>query len=401
MKKLYFLLGVSVLLASCASQKYSRTDNITDDVYFSPDDIPESIQYTSVKPEDTTNNGFTYDNTNSTANPNAAYRSYQPDPGTTPSNTVTQNTPNYGTTNQSTNYFSQNFFMNTGFGFNPYYGNFGMLGYQPYHRFPHQRYGWSFTWGNPYWNLGYNNYPSAWYYSPWNSYYQPYYSPFYDPFYNPFYNPYYYSNPYYYNSWYSGYGYPYYYNYPNYFNPGIGGGSSTITNNGIRRRSPGTIVPNNTGGYKPGGRAPSTVTPSNPVIPSAPGRDIGTPGTSPQKGGSGISPSNGSNDRRGSGSSGSTNDPNNGRQPSVQPQSRPSTPQTRPSAPQQEPQAPRTRPSSPSTPKPQPAPPSRQPSYQPQPSPKPAPSRQPSYNPPSRPSGGGSSGGGSSPRRRR
>lgn len=392
MKKLYFFLGVSVLLASCASQKYSRTDNITDDVYFSPDDIKESIQVNRVKPQDSANDGFTYDNTNATANPNAAYRSYQPDPATPSQNsTPSSNTPNYGAV-QNTNYFSQSFFLNTGLGIYPSYSYWGIYGRRPFNRYSFYNYGWGLQWGNPQWGWGMGYYQPSWYYSPWNTFYSPFYDPFYDPFYN----------PYYFNAWNPGfgyYGYPHY--HPHFINPINPGGQSSIISNGIRRRGIGTLLPNNTGGYKPGGRSPSTVTPTTPGATSAPGRDIGSPSSSPQVGGGGLSPSNGTNDRRGSGSSGSSNDPNNGSQPSVQPQSRPSSPQSRPSVPQQEPRAPSTRPSSPSTPTPQPAPPSRQPNYRPQPSPSPQPSRQPSYNPPSRPSGGSSGGSGSSPRRRR
>ncbi len=390
MKKLNFLLGVSVLLASCASQKYSRTDNITDDVYFSPADIQESYQRKPVKPQDSSNNGFTYDQSRTTANPNAAYRSYQPDPVTTPqTSTPSASTPNYGAT-QNTTFFSQNFFMNTGLGFYPSYSVFGMPGYRPFNRNPYFNGGWGFHWGSQNWGWGMGYYQPNWFYSPWNSFYTPFYDPFYDPFFN----------PYYYNAWNPGfgyYGYPYY--HPNFINPiGSPRRQNNLITNGVPRRGFGSLIPNNTGTYKPGGRSPAPATPGAPGVNSSPGRDIGSPSTSPQGNGSGLRPSNGSGDRRGSGGSGQHNDPNQGREPAVRPQNRPSNPpQSRPSVPQQEPRAPSTRPSSPSKPTPQPAPPSRQPNYKPQPSPSPQPGRQPSYNPPSRPSGGS----GSTPRRRR
>lgn len=171
MKKFILLSVIAVFAASCASQKYSRTANITDDVYFSPNDAEKTPATNATTGSD----GFTYDQTPVTTNPNAVYRHYQapvnaPDTTLPPLNVPT--TYNY-TTN---NYY--NGFSASPFGFGMMYPGMGYgwqigmgFGYYPYGYMPYSGYGY-----NPFYNSScfYPSYGYGYGYSPYG-YYNPWY----------------------------------------------------------------------------------------------------------------------------------------------------------------------------------------------------------------------------------
>jgi len=378
MKKLLLYSGVALFAVSCASQKYSRTDNIVDDVYFSPSDAPQSVE--AEAPDEQEQNGFEYDQSTSTPNTNTGYYSYQPTQNATPDTTTSVN---YGATNyQSTtnNYYSgygnsyngyMNYGPNHGFAFQQNFGVFytptygfgsGMYGYN--------RYGYMGGFTPHYSPFGYNCYPSYSFYPSYGYGYYPSY----------------------------GYGYGYYPGYGNNLGYGYSHGGGGITpgiTQGGPRNTGSSIMPST---LYSGGRVKSPVTtttpekhiyrPSNRVStnePNTPSRGVeGTPGVKPQDGSNGrVAPSN----------------PNTPQAPERREQPRTKAPENKPQPTPQTPQSPRTReperrpqptPQAPQTPR------TREPERRPQPTPQPSPqrtnptrtrpSRTPSVNPSPAPS---------------
>jgi len=88
MKKLLLYSGVALFAVSCASQKYSRTDHIVDDVYFSPSDVPQPVE--AEAPGEPEQDGFQYDQSPTTPNNNAGYYPYDSIQTTSPNTTKNQ-----------------------------------------------------------------------------------------------------------------------------------------------------------------------------------------------------------------------------------------------------------------------------------------------------------------------
>ena len=376
MKKFFLYSGIALFAASCASQKYSRTDNIVDDVYFSPSDAPQSVEVEA--PEERQQDGFQYDQNTNTPNPNADYYSYSPYRNSYP-DTTTQSV-NYSGNNYQTvtnNYYSgygnsyngyTNYGPNRGFAFQHNFGvfytpSFGwgarMNGFNPY------GYGGMFT---PYYSpFGYSPFPNyscypGWGYNPgwgWNSGWG--------------YNPYGYS-PVCYNP---GYGYSPGYGYGYNYGPGWGYGS-------IGNNSPGITQggPRNTGSsalpstlYGPGRVKAPVSTPTTPEKhiyrpsdrqsandPSTPSRGAqGNPGVNPQDGSNGrVAPNTPNTPQR--------QDPPRTREPENRPSPQQPSPRTR--EPERRPQ-----------PTPQQPPRTREPERRPSPTPQPQRTRVPERRP--------------------
>lgn len=413
MKQLFLYSAIAIFAASCASQKYSRTDNITDDVYFSPSSAQKESGETPAEPED---DGFHYETGSNTPNPNASYYRYQATGANTnqtspvPDSTQLLNYSNPSYTTVTNNYYG-NTYNPAAFGYSPWGMNQG-FGCQPgfgMNYSPH--YGWG-------WGMSYSYSPYG-FYSPYGACYNGWGS-------NYGYSPYYGYTPYYgYSPWYGysqGYGnYNPYNPYPYQITPGNAVGGTPYTNQ--PRLSRGSILPSTPSGNGTGrGRAPIITEPVKPV--HRPGNQTqpnsdqpvlrgseGAPAVKPQDGEPvlrtkptpatpDISPSTQPQrpEARPVPTPAPVPQPRPEARPAPQPQrpeARPQpapTPQQRPEArPAPQPQRPEARPAPaprPQVPSPQPSEPSRQPNVNPSPSPSPSPS-QPSGN------------GGSAPQRRR
>ncbi|HCS21755.1 MAG TPA: hypothetical protein DIW47_14560, partial [Bacteroidetes bacterium] len=126
MKQLFYFFAITLFATSCASQKYSRTDNITDDVYFSPSFAQKVTEEVPEEPEE---DGFHYETGSNTPNPNASYYKYQ---ATGANTNYTPSTPD---SNQQTNYSNQQYsYSNPAYSniTNNYYGNNYNSGYNGY-----------------------------------------------------------------------------------------------------------------------------------------------------------------------------------------------------------------------------------------------------------------------------
>lgn len=220
MKNWILYISAGVLMSSCASQKYSSSANISDDVYFSKKDL---VAYSN-EPVENSEDQFHYDRSGSGVNPNAepGYREYRNNQNNFQSNDNFRfDDGNNGFINQTgrvsampqvtVNYvgFSNPFYNPFYTPFNPY------MSWNPYrpHRF--RRPGWHFSfnsWGG--WQIGYGFNP-LWgnpyaFHNPWVN---PWFNPYSNPWSNPWSNPYAWNNP-----WHNPYSNPWAWNNP-WYNP--------------------------------------------------------------------------------------------------------------------------------------------------------------------------------------
>lgn len=200
----FFVL--SIVAASCSSQKYSRTANTVDDVYFVPGN--EAFVFAEANVDDNSgdnNQGFSFDNSPTTVNPNSSNRDRYSYSNNTNEVQETPSSFERGLFNESTgsiniynNFNSFDPFWNPAFAmnrrmprsmfwnyyaynsFSPWYNPWNRPGFQISYS---PNWGWNigFNYGMPMWNnpWGMNNMMWG---NPWGMNNMMWGNPFYDPF---------------------------------------------------------------------------------------------------------------------------------------------------------------------------------------------------------------------------